>query len=83
MRESRLSGSVRGVLSNGHPYRDPAPEAVNGAVCDEAPVSEPVKTSVPRCSLMFAASRCRHRNSLLARQAVQHGRRWAGQEARS
>ena len=23
MRESRLSGSVRGVLSNGHPYRDP------------------------------------------------------------
>ena len=48
MRESRLSGSVRGVLSNGHPYRDPAPEAVNGAVCDEAPVSEPVKTSVPR-----------------------------------
>ena len=29
MRESRLSGSVRGVLSNGHPYRDPAPEAAS------------------------------------------------------
>ena len=23
MREFRLSGSVRGVLSNGHPYREP------------------------------------------------------------
>jgi len=27
MPESGLSGSVRGVPSNGHPYRDPGPEA--------------------------------------------------------
>jgi hypothetical protein len=27
MLESGLSGSVRGVPSNGHPYRDPGPEA--------------------------------------------------------
>jgi hypothetical protein len=27
MLESGLSGSVRGVLSNGHPYRDPGPRA--------------------------------------------------------
>jgi hypothetical protein len=26
MLESGLSGSVRGVPSNGHPYRDPRPE---------------------------------------------------------
>ena len=28
MLESGLSGSVRGVLSNGHPYRDPGSIAV-------------------------------------------------------
>ena len=27
MLESGLSGSVRGVPSNGHPYRDPGPDA--------------------------------------------------------
>jgi hypothetical protein len=27
MLESGLSGSVRGVPSNGHPYRDPGPQA--------------------------------------------------------
>jgi hypothetical protein len=27
MLESGLSGSVRGVPSNGHPYRDPGPSA--------------------------------------------------------
>ena len=27
MLESGLSGSVRGVPSNGHPYRDPGPKA--------------------------------------------------------
>ena len=31
MLESGLSGSVRGVPSDGHPYRDPRPEAVFGA----------------------------------------------------
>ena len=27
MLESGLSGSVRGVTSNGHPYRDPGPNS--------------------------------------------------------
>jgi len=30
MLESGLSGSVRGVPSNGHPYRDPGSEAAFG-----------------------------------------------------
>ena len=34
-------------------------------------------------TLMFAVSSSRHRNSLLVLQAVQHGRHWAKQEARS
>jgi hypothetical protein len=32
MPESGLSGSVRGVPSNGHPYRDPGPQAVIGRI---------------------------------------------------
>ena len=36
-----------------------------------------------RDTLMFAVSSSRHGNSLLVLQAVQHGRRWARQEARS
>ena len=31
MLESGLSGSVRGVPSNGHPYRDPRPKADMGS----------------------------------------------------
>jgi hypothetical protein len=34
-------------------------------------------------TLMFASSSCRHGNSLLLRQAVQHVLYWTGQEARS
>jgi hypothetical protein len=32
MPESGLSGSVRGVPSNGHPYRDPGPGADLGLI---------------------------------------------------
>jgi hypothetical protein len=36
MLESGLSGSVRGVPSNGHPYRDPGPMADIVGTRDEA-----------------------------------------------
>jgi hypothetical protein len=46
MLESGLSGSVRGVPSNGHPYRDPGPKVAPRSVarmeppgCEQSPHS--------------------------------------------
>ena len=40
MRECRTSGSVRGVPSNGHPYRDPRPKAEVRCAAIECPLLE-------------------------------------------
>ena len=57
MRESRTPGSVRGVLSNEHPYRDSVPlikPSTNVQKGDIYPVARPVAGSG---RLMFAGQR--------------------------
>jgi hypothetical protein len=49
MRESCTSGSVRGVLSNEHPYRDPRLSNISAR--------EKISRAVPHAGAIFAASR--------------------------
>jgi hypothetical protein len=55
MLESGLSGSVRGVPSNGHPYRDPRPLAAisirHAPLADRTAVTPRISLSLTSCAI--------------------------------
>jgi hypothetical protein len=57
MPESGSSGSMRGVPSNGHPYRDPRPRPWKNVSCDvgDALCFSAVRVEAPEIELARAA----------------------------
>ena len=80
--------SARPECRNDHDTRPPRRDRQSTWLATFSGVFPPAANSVGifcqiLSTLMFAVSSCRHGNSLLIVGVVQHGRRWAWQEARS
>jgi hypothetical protein len=63
MLESGLSGSVRGVPSNGHPYRDPGPVAARIVRREMSAPGESRRCTISGASRRQLIVRCREYNS--------------------